>query len=410
MNDKVFEMANYASTQVEFYKWFYRDQGVIKNAQDFERLPLLSKRVIQDHFEDFLAQKYFYYPYNSRLQIHKTTGSTGEALKVYWDYKDEIRSSLGLWGIRRSEHGVTPMMKSVVFQSVNYVGNKIMQMEDIALSRDKRKLTLSKINLTEERISKYLAAIKSFSPDWLSLQPSIACLLAEYILETNVEFCLPSLRYIEVNGEMLLDSQRELIHSAFDIWPTNLYGANETNAIAIENREQHLILLEDNVYVEVLKDGCLVKDGQQGDIYVTTLSNRAMPLIRYEMGDVGTLLHDDTGRRYLDLRRGRNSEYILTKDGRKINIYTVVSAIEYTNEFMQSAICQFQIEQKSLEQISVKFVLRNEYRNWQEAVKEEFIHNLVETELGKYRWDIEFVNQLFPDQTGKVKVFIPLNV
>lgn len=143
MNDKVFEMANYASTQVEFYKWFYREQGVIKNAQDFERLPLLSKRVIQDHFEDFLAQKYFYYPYNSRLQIHKTTGSTGEALKVYWDYKDEIRSSLGLWGIRRSEHGVTPMMKSVVFQSVNYVGNKIMQMEDIALSRDKRKLTLS---------------------------------------------------------------------------------------------------------------------------------------------------------------------------------------------------------------------------------------------------------------------------
>lgn len=111
----------------------------------------------------------------------------------------------------------------------------------------------------------------------------MAALLSHFIKENNMS--VPkSLKYIELTGELLLDSDRNLIEDVFHIRPINMYGTNETNGIAIECNHGNLHILEDNVIVEVLKNGMPVMD-EEGDIFVTCLNNYAMPFIRYETGD-----------------------------------------------------------------------------------------------------------------------------
>jgi phenylacetate-CoA ligase len=41
----------------------------------------------------------------------------------------------------------------------------------------------------------------------------------------------------------------------------------------------------ENVHLEILRGGAPVPDGEEGEVVVTVLTNRAMPLIRYNLGD-----------------------------------------------------------------------------------------------------------------------------
>ena len=81
--------------------------------------------------------------------------------------------------------------------------------------------------------------------------------------------------------------------------------------------------MKDNVVVEVLdseKRSC--KLGQEGELYLTTKTNRAMPLIRYRIGDRGCLCDESCScgnkGKVLQLASGRANDWILyeTEDGR----------------------------------------------------------------------------------------------
>jgi phenylacetate-coenzyme A ligase PaaK-like adenylate-forming protein len=51
-------------------------------------------------------------------------------------------------------------------------------------------------------------------------------------------------------------------------------------------------LRDDEFYVEIIDPKTLqpLPDGEMGEIVLTSLKERAMPLIRYRTGDIGTLL------------------------------------------------------------------------------------------------------------------------
>ena len=67
---------------------------------------------------------------------------------------------------------------------------------------------------------------------------------------------------------------------------TNRYGCEEVSLIACECEEHRgLHLNADGVYAEVVPDDAQRRAGA-GRLLVTDLTNRAMPLIRYQVGDV----------------------------------------------------------------------------------------------------------------------------
>lgn len=410
------KMIEYAYLNVDYYHNLFDRLGInpkmVNDISDLTKLPLLKKSEIQKDFSSFISKEYQKYPKNQQVDLRRTSGSTGKCLKIYWGQKDNIRSLMPLWKIRKDLYGIDPKMNFCTFYSVRYSGNKIVPYLQKELGADGRCLSFSKVGLTKEVLKDNYKDILKFNPYWFSLQPSIATLLAQTVLENH--FPAPSnLKYIELTGELLTSEQRQNIKEAFGLNPTNMYGMNECNTIAIECCQNNLHVLSSNVIVEVLNSNGNPVIGEEGDIYVTCLTNYAMPFIRYETGDRGVLLQDTCSCAeksfLLKLASGRSSDMIFLPDGKTLNPYVLYSAIEYTNEFMNSAISQFQMRQNNYDSFSVLLVLKPAFKSWSESIAETFLNNLKDPALKNAKWDIQFVEAIYPDESsGKVKSFVKM--
>ena len=242
-----------------------------------------------------------------------------------------------------------------------------------------------------------------FKPEWMMLQPSIAYMMAEVVKKEQLPV-IPSLKYLELSGEHLFESYRREIEKVFGIKSINMYGCNETNAIAIELEDGRLHVLTDNVYVEVLKDGKQVFD-EEGDIYVTSLNNHAMPFIRYETGDRGILTRENN-ELILDVKTGRVSEFINMENGGKLNSYVIAGAMEYTNESMQNVIKQYQAIQTGINEFKMIMVINPKYNGWKAAVEESFLENIKKNQLKDSNWEFEWTDLICPEaNTGKYRFF-----
>lgn len=67
--------------------------------------------------------------------------------------------------------------------------------------------------------------------------------------------------------------------------------------------------------------------GELGRIVVTDLYNYAMPLIRYDTGDLGVMSIDEFGTTYLDEIHGRSRDFIYTTKGRLLSPVVVTMGL-----------------------------------------------------------------------------------
>lgn len=99
---------------------------------------------------------------------------------------------------------------------------------------------------------------------------------------------LPSLRCIETLSEILHPEVRAACRDVWGVKIADMYSSQEVGYIALQCPEsEHYHVQSENVLVEILDDaGRPCAPGETGRIVVTTLHNYAMPLIRYEIGDL----------------------------------------------------------------------------------------------------------------------------
>ena len=80
---------------------------------------------------------------------------------------------------------------------------------------------------------------------------------------------------------------RRTIEEAFDAPVHDEYGPNEFSRIAFECKRKLVYHVpEDALIVEILEEnGNEVKENETGEVVITSLLNKAMPLIRYRQED-----------------------------------------------------------------------------------------------------------------------------
>src|SRR5260370_23422080 len=93
----------------------------------------------------------------------------------------------------------------------------------------------------------------------------------------------------------------------------------------------------DSVYVETMcadETGALTRParpGESGSVIVTDLTNRAMPIIRYQVGDVAAMTDRvcscGRGLPLLERLEGREADYVLTPAGE------LISGVSLTEDF-----------------------------------------------------------------------------
>lgn len=386
---------------VPAYNRLLEEKGLMINELEHKNLPVMTKDRMIENEDAAIAPMYVYKLLNGELINCRTSGSTGKYLDIFWDESDFKRSMLSLWYYRYKYYGIRTNDKMCFFYTINPEENN-------GEVRKNNQWGFSKINLSMERMKEIYLKMSDFEPEWMLLQPSIAVLLCSCV-EKYALRPLDSLKYIEFTGEMLSEAVRNRVKGIFKCHIANQYGANEVNSIAYECPNGHLHIMSDNVVVRVINRNKKAEQGEPGNICVTSLHNRAMPFINYDIGDMG-IIKESCKCEYnkssvLELTAGRSSSYIDGTNGKRINSYVFVQIMDRVNAITDGGIKQFQIVEKAKGNFLVKMVVDDEIPK--EVLIECFYHNILENSLKEATFNFEFHAELFPDsETGKLSYLV----
>lgn len=358
-----YKMAQYAYNEIEVYRQLASQKGICPSSFDWqkewEKLPLLSKNQIVKRMADLAAPRYLFWENTPLIQSVFTSGTTGVCTEISWLVEDVKRSLMPLWMRRLKRYGISPKDRLCTFYSLTQYARETEWFH----CKD-HELSFAKEELNEERLSKIYEMIKKYQVKWMILQPSILQLLYQFMKKNHLPVW-DDLAYIELTGEFVSERFYQRMRKWFGISIVNQYGTHEVNTIAYGEGTQYLDIVETNVYVEIVdENGCTLPDGEEGNVCVTCLTNRAMPFVRYLVGDIGKIRECDIGsgkKRQLCLTKARCVDLIHLADGSDINPYVLQKAVEVTNCYMEGAILQFRFIQTEYDQIRVELVTGEEY-------------------------------------------------
>ncbi|HEX8964491.1 MAG TPA: hypothetical protein VF801_15930 [Rhodocyclaceae bacterium] len=296
-------------------------------------LPLLRKDDVRRHLDAMRA-----HTAGPDAAIGHTGGSTGTPLAFWYDgFKHELMRA----GMCRSYMGSgwRPGQKIMNFwgarQDTVAGGVFGTGWEDfIAAER-----TVSAYEYTAAQLDAWAAAIRDYRPVLLHGYASVLAELARHVLARGI--AMPKgLLGVYPTAEVLDDSQREAMERAFGCKVFNQYGSREIPNIACECRHGNMHVFSDMVYLESLPEG------GEDRLIVTSLTNRLMPFIRYDIGDSGRLLDGECGCGWpfplMEMGMCRQNDLIRTRDGRTFHpsyfnrlLYGLTQVEQY--QFVQEA-------------------------------------------------------------------------
>lgn len=400
---KLKKIVDYAYNSVPFY--------VCLKEKTQTQDTIIEKSMIDDIGEFIAFQNV--YGKNENIVRMETSGSTGKCMEILWDKHDYTSSLLSLWLYRYKYYNIRTDDKFCYFYTLGNVNDTID--DNVFYEETKNALGFSKSNLSDRRMFEICTMIKKFNPVWINTQPSMALLLAEFFKKHKLGK-IDNLRYIELTGEMLLESTRNLIENVFGCKVANQYGCIEANSIAYECPYGNMHCMEDNIYVEIVDErGEIISDDNvEGNIVITTLNSRIMPFIRYKIGDMGIIEKNKKCKcgncsPILKLTSGRTSDFAIMRDGSRVSSYVFVRAVELVNRRYENVIRQFRVTQKDYEYFVVSLVLDEDTIAviGEREVEDVFLQSINDERLYETEFEFEYYDELTLEKgERKLKYFI----
>ncbi|MDO8958733.1 MAG: hypothetical protein Q7U85_03250 [Rhodocyclaceae bacterium] len=278
------------------------------NGESIDALPILTKEDIRAHLDDFLARD----ANRGQVKLGHTGGSTGQPLAFWYD---DAKHELMRAGMCRSYmmSGWRPGEKILNFWGARQdtqIGGVFNAGRTDFIAAEK---TIAAFEYTERQMHEWAAFIRAYRPVLLQGYATVLAEFARFCLATR-QTPPKTLRGVYSTAEVLGAEQRALIEQAFNCKVFNQYGCREVPNIACECRHGRMHVFTDMVHLESLDDERLI---------VTSLTNRLMPFIRYDLGDSGQLLDAacDCGSPFPLMAMGlcRHNDIIRTASGKNIH-------------------------------------------------------------------------------------------
>jgi phenylacetate-CoA ligase len=391
---KLKALLRHAYENVPYYHRILRDNGFrpsnFNRLEDMQRVPILKRSSLRLKSGELLTQNLE----KSRIVASATSGTTASPLRFYltkaeipWHVAAELRG-YG-WG------GYRPGDKYVHIRRVRPGDVLTRPLERLRRLTLRCKL-LNTINLSEKTLASFSLTLQKFKPDYILGAAGSTNILATFLLQNGTHTIRP--RGVFTYGQQLLPHYRKAIEKAFNCKVYDRYGSTEVPQIASQcgSHKGHHVA-DENVLVQIEKDREAAAPGEEGKVLITSLNNYAMPFIRYDIGDTGTILRDECpcGRKLsLFSPVGRDYEYFVHSDG------TFTFFRDVQTVFEDLPIKDFQIVQQTYDEIVIKIVPTQGYKqghtdfilkaiNWRIAdianVRVELVDSLPVTGLGKMR-------------------------
>ena len=304
-----------------------------KNFRSVDDFPVINKSVIKENFADFLSAGY------SATDLHKvtTSGSTGAPLTVCQDKGKRARhqaDNIYFSEIAGYKIG-TRLYYLRVWNELNRKSPIRRFMQNIVM--------VDAGNLSDDSFKSLLARIKSDnSTKSLLAFPSTYEALSHYLAKNTHPESF-KINTIITMSEALPDGAKQRLKETFNCPVVSRYSNMENGFLAQqcieENNEYHLN--EASYYFELLHPDRdePVDTGQLGRIVVTDLFNYAMPLIRYDTGDLAILEERSLcGRpgRVFSRVEGRKVDFIYDTKGNLLSPHVITNTMwKYSSEIRQ---------------------------------------------------------------------------
>jgi phenylacetate-CoA ligase len=358
------------------------------------RLPLLTKRALQAAGTEAVAGG----RPDASWRSSRSTGSTGEPLRVVYDRR--------AWAIlkhlvklrARVACGLRLRDRVALLDAFLPPETHAESPADGLPTWARRVVRLSAL----DRPERLAARLGAFRPDAIYGLPSALLDVAEELPRGPAR---PTPRFVFTSGELLGAGLRQAIGDAFGCPVFDVYGTSETKEVAWECPSGRFHLNADVAWLEVLDDeGRPVPAGREGALVVTSLVNRAMPLLRYVTGDRGLRLDEPCvcglALPLLGVVAGREVEHVTLASGRRVSPYAFTCALEPVDGLLRYQIVQLAPE---------RFVVRAQLQDGAAPDLRSRLQTVLRRALGEpVQIDIEAVEELPRGPGIKFRVVVPL--
>jgi phenylacetate-CoA ligase len=364
----------------------------------WDNLPIVQKSDLQGNLNDLISAPFR----RSLVYIGSTSGSSGHP---FFFAKDKYAHAMtyALIANRYASHGLSLRQKQARFYGIPMSGkSKWLEIaKDLAFSR----VRFPVFDLSEAKMGSFLEKFAATKFQYLYGYTSALVLFAQYLVSKseNLKTLCPSIKACIVTSEVCNQDDQYLLEKAFGIPVLNEYGASELDVIAFTNKTGAWELSVENLLIEVLNEhGQRVPDGKEGRIVITSLHNRAFPMVRYDIGDIGSIANN--GHNKLLSLSGRTNDIIVLPSGKKaagLTFYYISRRILESGgtikEFIvkQTAIDKFLFEVVADQPLSIEVI---------EAIESAMLEYL-ESGLSL---EVKNVTQIHRPSNGKAKHFYSL--
>jgi phenylacetate-CoA ligase len=315
----------HAYHRVPYYRELFDQAGIrpgdIRCAADLVQVPVSTKGDFRERPPGDLAARGVD---AERLSLCYTTGSTGEPTRVRRTaFEDRLLElfrirAQRLLGRRRRDRLVSVRSRGVP------TDRKRNSLGQLRKSLGMFPNTLLDCLRPIDELPRELARL---APEVAAGYPGVLTEIASLWPEIGERARDP--RLVFVGGEVATPAMRARLRSGFRAPVFDMYGSHEFNLLGWEcpiTGEMHLC--DDNVIVEVLRDGRRAAVGEAGEVVVTGLHGHAVPYIRYSLGDTATRGEEQCrcGAPFSTLKdlRGRTMDYCLLPGGRKMHHWELI--------------------------------------------------------------------------------------
>ena len=365
----------------------------------WDEIPVMTKADFQKPLKDRLSKRYK----TSKVFVNKTSGSSGHPFIFAKDkYAHALTWAHIIWLYQ--QHGID--MNSS-FEARFYgitkdaIGYRKERLKDLLANRHRFDI----FDLSQSNLHKFLELFKEKSFDYINGYTSSIVLFAKFLKEQNVilKVVCPTLKICITTSEMLFEDDRQLLENQLGLKIVNEYGASELDVIAFENEKGEWQLNNKTLHVEVVDDhGFALPHGQEGDIVITSLYNKAHPFIRYQIGDRGIIDENSTAQNpILKSLTGRTNDFAILPSGKKVpalSFYYVTKSVIEDSGLVK----EIKIIQKELSKFTIQYKAESEL----DQIQKQKITTAVETYLEKgLEITFERKNELDRSESGKLKQF-----
>jgi phenylacetate-CoA ligase len=263
-------------------------------------------------------------------------------------------------------------------------------------------LRRSEVSIFDEP-ERQVRLLEAFAPDVIKGYVSSLTILADFCRNRKCGF---SPHHVFAGAELLLESDRKLIRSTFGCDVLDYYGSTEFSLLAWECREHMGFHMNtDGTLIELVDDGEVVSPGERGEIVCTDLTNSAMPLLRYRIGDEGVAVEEPCpcGRSLplLKVVEGRTGDFLVTLDGRLIPP-TAFSPYPFGT---LEGIRQFRVIQEARDKIVIQLVIEKSFSDVDALLNR--VRREIQRVFGKgVEVEFQLLDKLDKDQTGKLRKIV----